>query len=92
MSFLSCENNRVPYTFRWYLFHLPKALQPALEYPWAGEKSSSSLVFYLLPNKKQDTYVCALTILKTKLDEILPTLEKQPNETRGQKKKTISQE
>ncbi|KAJ9056575.1 hypothetical protein DSO57_1031578 [Entomophthora muscae] len=38
------------------------------------------------------TYVLALTILRTKLDDILPTLEKQPNETRGQKKKTISQE
>ncbi|KAJ9048334.1 hypothetical protein DSO57_1039736 [Entomophthora muscae] len=44
------------------------------------------LVFFFLPNKKQETYVRALTILKAKLDEILPTIEEEPKETRGRKK------
>ncbi|KAJ9077400.1 hypothetical protein DSO57_1017024 [Entomophthora muscae] len=47
------------------------------------------LVFYFLPNKKQNTYLCALTILKTKLDEIFSTLEEEHKETRVQKKKTL---
>ncbi|KAJ9078215.1 hypothetical protein DSO57_1009134 [Entomophthora muscae] len=50
------------------------------------------LVFLFLPNKKQETYACALTILKAKLDEILPTIEEDPKETRGCKKKAQSQE
>ncbi|KAJ9086362.1 hypothetical protein DSO57_1039607 [Entomophthora muscae] len=50
------------------------------------------LVFFFLPNKKQETYVWALTILKAKLDEILPTIEEEPKETRRCKKKYISQE
>ncbi|KAJ9080861.1 hypothetical protein DSO57_1039586 [Entomophthora muscae] len=50
------------------------------------------LVFFFLPNKKQETYVRALTILNAKLDEILPTIEKEPKETRGCKKKAQSEE
>ncbi|KAJ9060422.1 hypothetical protein DSO57_1031050 [Entomophthora muscae] len=40
---------------------------------------------------KQETYVWALTILKAKLDEILPTIKEEPKETRGCKKKAQSQ-
>ncbi|KAJ9067744.1 hypothetical protein DSO57_1039738 [Entomophthora muscae] len=50
------------------------------------------LVFFFLPNKNQETYVQALTILNAKLDEILLTIEEDPKDTRGHKKKFISQE
>ncbi|KAJ9089776.1 hypothetical protein DSO57_1009275 [Entomophthora muscae] len=46
----------------------------------------------VLHNKKQGTYVCALTILKTKLNEILPTLEEEPKMTKEQEKMTPSQD
>ncbi|KAJ9080718.1 hypothetical protein DSO57_1021999 [Entomophthora muscae] len=50
------------------------------------------LVYYFLPEKNQDTYICALTILKNKLHEVLPIIEEEPMETRGRKKKTPSQD
>ncbi|KAJ9059939.1 hypothetical protein DSO57_1036343 [Entomophthora muscae] len=49
-----------------------------------------SLVLYFLINKNQDTYVCALTFLKAKLDGIIFTLKEEPKKTRGRKNKIPS--
>ncbi|KAJ9055538.1 hypothetical protein DSO57_1002833 [Entomophthora muscae] len=47
---------------------------------------------FFLPNINEETYIHAFTILKQKLDDILPTLDDNSTEKRGLKKKKANPE